>query len=148
MKALNAFILLSLTYHVNGFYGGMSKMYKSFIKDTKFVLRDTTPSDNPTVSTFAKDNANTMVGCLIDSRKLVLPSGKGVKAIGMPRVIGGDQENDWKMWFQYRDDIIANEVTNISTGSIALSTSPDGIFAWTVHPQSPVLQPSNVGGDW
>lgn len=145
MKTINALILLFPALNIDGLHQGASTLFKYLVKDAKFVLHDKAPS---TVSTFAKDNPNSMIGCLIDSRKLVLPSGKGVKAVGMPRVIGGDQENNWKMWFQYRDDMIANEVTNISTGSIAMSTSPDGISAWTVHLQSPVLQPSKVGGDW
>lgn len=81
----------------------------------------------------------------IDSVEII---GSKVKSLGMPRVLGGGDGNSWKMWFQYRDESIAENVMDISSGRIGLLTSLNGIDDWVVDPSTPVLRPSKENGDW
>lgn len=95
----------------------------------------------------AQDLTFNMQGCIIDSRKFHTPEGK-VSTLGMPRVIAGNEEQDWNMWFQYRDETIGKDVIQISSGKIGLLSSKDGIHNWELHPDSPVIRPSKEAGDW
>jgi hypothetical protein len=71
-----------------------------------------------------------------------------ISAIGMPKVIAGGDDVDWQMWFHYRDSTIDEKVVKLSSGKIGYATSSDGISNWKLHPESPVLLPSKVSGDW
>mmetsp|Transcript_25190 Transcript_25190/g.25400 ORF Transcript_25190/g.25400 Transcript_25190/m.25400 type:complete len:415 (-) Transcript_25190:35-1279(-) len=70
-------------------------------------------------------------------------------SLGVPRVLppNGD-DNIWQLWFHGRDSSFDNDLVNLSTGKVFYATSPDGISNWSMHPDSPVLQPSDVDGNW
>jgi len=57
-----------------------------------------------------------------------------LKSLGMPRVhrYARDDGEEWVMWFQGRDDDIAEEVVSLSTGRIFRATSNDGL-RWEIE---------------
>ncbi|RYH32753.1 hypothetical protein EON65_00195 [archaeon] len=80
---------------------------------------------------------------------LAIASKLNVLSFGMPRVLAPTKARpEWLLWMQVRDDSINQEVIDVSTGRIIFATSTDGIRNWQLHPNSPVLNPSKVNGDW
>jgi hypothetical protein len=73
-----------------------------------------------------------------------------INLVGMPKVLppSNDADNQWQLWFHGRDDTFANDIVNLSTGKIYYATSKNGISDWVMHPDSPVMLPSNNDGNW
>ena len=71
-------------------------------------------------------------------------------AIGMPRVLPPtkDDVEIWQMWFHGRDETFSKDLVSLCTGNVYYATSTDGVSDWKVHPDSPVLQPSDLEGNW
>jgi len=74
----------------------------------------------------------------------------GIFTVGSPRVIPPTKDgiNLWQMWFHGRDTSFSSDIVKLSTGSIFYATSEDGLSNWIKHPDSPVLLPSSVDGNW
>lgn len=77
-------------------------------------------------------------------------TGDDLFTIGMPRVIPPTKDgiNLWQLWFQGRDASISSDLVKLSTGKVFYATSEDGLSNWNMHPDSPVLLPSSVDGNW
>lgn len=69
-------------------------------------------------------------------------------SIGMPRILAGANSQEWKLWFQMRDNMIGDNVVKLSTGRIIYATSSDGVNNFKIHENSPILSPSKDTGDW
>ena len=69
---------------------------------------------------------------------------------GMPKVVApSNEDEDWLLWFHFRDDKLSPELVKLSTGRIAFAKSKDGISNWVfVSPTAAVMNPSKESGDW
>lgn len=64
----------------------------------------------------------------------------------MPKVVPpSNPDEDWLLWYQYRDENFAPEIVRLSTGRIAFAKSKDGLTNWN---PVPVLGPNKESGDW
>ena len=71
---------------------------------------------------------------------------KFIYSEGMPKVVPpSNADEDWLLWYQYRDENFAPEIVRLSTGRIAFAKSKDGLTNWN---PVPVLGPNKESGDW
>lgn len=108
-------------------------MYKSVSAMSRNAFRHC----NMRMSVLSKDSCNTF---LLDKQPRI-------DSISSPRVIPPvNEDNIWKLWFTAH---FYPENTNLTKSShVYHATSVDGLSSWEIHPNSPVVQPSNVEGNW
>ena len=90
-------------------------------------------------------------GRMLTTQDLAVNGGRTYQNLGMPRVLPPDgvSATEWMLWLHARDENFTPDVVNLSTGRVLHATSPDGLTGWTLHPDSPVLNPNKEnGGDW
>ena len=68
----------------------------------------------------------------------------------MPKVIApSNEDEEWLLWFHFRDDKLSPELVKLSTGRIAFAKSKDGVSNWVfATPDAAVLGPNKESGDW
>ena len=68
----------------------------------------------------------------------------------MPKVIApSNEDEDWLLWFHFRDEKLSPELVKLSTGRIAFAKSKDGVSDWVfATPDAAVLGPNKESGDW